>query len=310
MSRQATSLSGFKARGDDVELGIYQAATMSTDQRRDKNLADVAVHLLGLLGEAGSVAEQYKKKLRDGDAHRAWKARMREELGDILWYVAALANDFELDLDEIADANLEKTRNRWLLRGADRFDAAYPENEQLPRRGVYEFIADQDGAQDEDARSKVRVRFGDLWFGDQLTDASRVKDGYRFHDVFHLAYAVVLGWSPVSRALLGRKRRSDPAVDEAEDGGRAIVIEEAVSVLVFAYAGNHDYLEGVNRLDQHLLDTIQSLVCGTEVGVRSAADWELAILTGFKMWRALLEHGGGSINFDSDARTMSFDAPS
>jgi hypothetical protein len=78
--------------------------------------------------------------------------------------------------------------------------------------------------------------------GDTLTDASFVADGYRFYDVFHLAHAAVLGWSPVSRSLLGRKRRSDPQIDEAEDGGRAIVIEEGIAALVFAYAASHNYL--------------------------------------------------------------------
>jgi hypothetical protein len=53
-------------------------------------------------------------------------------------------------------------------------------------------------------------------------------------DVFHLAYAAVLGWSPVTRKLLDRKRRSNPQVDLAEDGGRAIVIEEGIAAMAFA----------------------------------------------------------------------------
>lgn len=39
---------------------------------------------------------------------------MRDELGDVLWYVAALATKLGVDLDDIARANLEKTRDRWL----------------------------------------------------------------------------------------------------------------------------------------------------------------------------------------------------
>ena len=42
-----------------------------------------------------------------------------------------------------------------------------------------------------------------------------------FHDVFHLAYAAVLGWSPTTRALLKIKRKSRPEIDENEDGARA-----------------------------------------------------------------------------------------
>ena len=41
-----------------------------------------------------------------------------------------------------------------------------------------------------------------------------VADGYRFHDVFHLACAAVLCWSPVTRRNLGRKRRTDPLIGE------------------------------------------------------------------------------------------------
>lgn len=54
-------------------------------QRPGGDLADVAVHLLGMIGETGSVATEYKKLLRDGPAHTASKARFREELGDVLW---------------------------------------------------------------------------------------------------------------------------------------------------------------------------------------------------------------------------------
>ena len=39
-------------------------------------------------------------------------------------------------------------------------------------------------------------------FGAELMDNSYLPDGYRFHDVFHFAYAAMLGWSPVTRRLL------------------------------------------------------------------------------------------------------------
>ena len=80
-----------------------------------------------------------------------------------------------------------------------------------------------------------------------------------------------------------RKRKSDPRVDEAEDGGRAIAIaiEEGISALVFAYAARHDYLEGVAHLDNELLTTIGSMVSHLEVSARRTADWEQVILVGF-----------------------------
>ena len=287
-----------------MQFAEYQKAAQETDQRPGVDSEDVAVHLLGLTGEAGSVASEYKKRLRDRAAHPMWKARMREELGDVLWYLSALATKLDLTLEDIARANLEKTRNRWLLTDGDQLDSAYPEPERLPRRGTYEFTATV-----KDDRPAVQVYFDGTKVGDVLTDSAYVDDGYRFHDVFHLAYATILGWSPVTRALLGRKRRSSAAVDANEDGGRAIVVEEGVSAIAFAYAASHSNLDDVERVDHELLEEIRRLVALTEVGVRSAADWELAILRGFEMFRQLVAHGGGTVTFDADNRTLAFQPP-
>jgi NTP pyrophosphatase (non-canonical NTP hydrolase) len=285
-----------------MKFRTFQEAARQTDQRQGTDLADIAVHLLGVVGEAGSVATEYKKLLRDGPAHTAAKARIREELGDVLWYTSALATKLDLDLDDIARANLEKTRDRWLRTTADPFDDQYPLAEQLPRTGTFEFVASVSDA----GRPTVRVRHDGRWMGDPLTDNSHVDDGYRFHDVFHLAYAAVLGWSPVTRKLMGRKRKSDPEVDEAEDGGRAIVTEEGIALMAFAYATSHNYLDGVTRLDFPFLNVIKDVTAPYEVGVRTSADWERAILTGFTAWRALRDNNGGTVILDSARRSLTF----
>lgn len=64
---------------------------------------------LGLNGEAGEVAEKIKKFVRDGtfDVHP-----ITLELGDCLWYLAALATELGLDLDDIARANINKLASR------------------------------------------------------------------------------------------------------------------------------------------------------------------------------------------------------
>jgi NTP pyrophosphatase (non-canonical NTP hydrolase) len=280
--------------GFQVELQTYQQRARQTDQRPGTEPRDLIVHLLGLVGEVGSVATEYKKWLRDGEAHRAAKSRMREELGDVLWYAATVATKFDLDLEDIAVANLERTADRWLIltrHQDDLFDEIAPEHERLPRRARFDFVTERNTA----GRAVTRVLWDGRQVGDALTDCSQVSDGYRFHDVFHIAHAAVLGWSPVLRKLLGVKRRSDPRIDEAEDGGRAIVIEEGVAALVFAYATSHDYLRGVTRLDHTLLDTIRNFVSHLEVSVRSAADWERAILAGYAAWNHLCAHDGGSV---------------
>lgn len=287
-----------------MDLREFQQKALGTDQRGDSDEA-IVVHLLGLAGEAGSVASEYKKHLRDGAAHGFWKARMREELGDVLWYVAAVANHLGLDLNEIAHANLEKAKGRWQLTPADQLDAEFPAHEQLPRQGVVELVA----AQRPEGARLVRMIFDGIQIGDDLTDASPIDDGYRYHDVFHLAFAALLGWSPVSRALMGRKRRSDPVVDEQQDGGRAVAIEEGLAAAVFAYAAEHDFLERVHRLDQSLLTQIDQLSGQFEVGVRTPAQWEHAILTGFSVWRRVRDIGAGRIVFDADAGTFDFEPP-
>ena len=287
-----------------MKFSDYQRSIRGTDQRPGKDHEDMAVHLLGLAGEAGSVASAYKKYIRDGEADVAFKLRMREEIGDVLWYLAAITDHLGLNLDEVAMTNLDKTRGRWLLGDADPYDMSFPEHERLPRHGTYEFIP----GVDSDGRQTITVMFEGKVVGAELTDNALVDDGYRFHDAFHLAYATVLGWSPVTRALMKRKRKSDADIDESEDGGRGIVIEEGVAAFAFAYAARHENLEGVSRLDQQFLDSIVLMTHGLEVGARKHADFERAIIQGFGVFRELHAHNGGFVDFDADERTLTYRA--
>ena len=109
-----------------MEFSDYQKSIRETDQRPGDALEDITVHLLGLAGEAGSVASAYKKYIRDGAADSGFKLRMREELGDVLWYVATITDHLKLNLDEVASANLDKTRGRWLLGTSDPLDFGLP----------------------------------------------------------------------------------------------------------------------------------------------------------------------------------------
>jgi len=67
---------------------------------------------LGLVGEAGEVANKVKKILRGDYEAEAIRDDLSKELGDVLWYVAMVAREFNLDLEEIAEANLEKLASR------------------------------------------------------------------------------------------------------------------------------------------------------------------------------------------------------
>ena len=288
-----------------MEFDDYQRKALRTDQVRGsgEDGLSVMVPMLGLAGETGQLLSEYKKHLRDGEAHRLFGDRVAEELGDLLWYIANVASKFGLSLDAVAAGNLAKVQARWSAppEAALCFDGSLPEGERLPRRFEVELL-DMDGGNPR----RVRVGINGEQFGEELTDNAYAPDGYRFHDVFHFAYAAVLGWSPITRALLRRKRKSRPRIDEVEDGGRAGVIEEGVAALAFAYATRHHMLEGVNVLDFQLLRTIKDMTSHLEVGRCTAGEWEAAILRGFEVWRAVAAGGGGRIAVDLDRRSVSY----
>jgi NTP pyrophosphatase (non-canonical NTP hydrolase) len=69
---------------------------------------------LGLAGEAGEVANKVKKLIRDGPDKRpdTWREDIASEIGDVLWYCAALATDLNLTLGMIAGQNEKKLGQR------------------------------------------------------------------------------------------------------------------------------------------------------------------------------------------------------
>lgn len=95
-----------------MEFSEYQHQSRRTAEYPRE--AWLAYPALGLAGEAGEVAEHAKKAIRDdaGKVSDERRAAMSKELGDVLWYVAQLATELGLDLDEIAAQNLEKLFSR------------------------------------------------------------------------------------------------------------------------------------------------------------------------------------------------------
>ncbi|MCP2728316.1 nucleoside triphosphate pyrophosphohydrolase family protein [Limnofasciculus baicalensis] len=282
----------------------YQKQAQKTDQVPSKTGNGIIVPLLGLVGEAGELLSEYKKYLRDGEAHKLFKERVAEELGDLLWYVANVSSKFDLDLAEIAEGNLQKCHDRWGWRdsvqtGVYIFDSNFPEHERLPRQFEVEITEVS-----ENNSVKMKAFINGKQIGNDLTDNSYSSDGYRFHDIFHFSYAAVLGWSPVIRSNLKLKRKSNPSIDEVEDGGRAIAIEEGISALVFSYAKDHGFLEGVFTIDYQLLKTIKNMTSHLEVSLCLLGDWEKAILSGYEVWRQVEKNKGGKVIVDLDARSI------
>ncbi len=67
---------------------------------------------LGLVGEAGEIANKVKKMQRDELTWQNIRSDIEAELGDVLWYMARMADEFGLDLGRIAAANLSKLEDR------------------------------------------------------------------------------------------------------------------------------------------------------------------------------------------------------
>ncbi len=287
-----------------MDFKTYQTEALKTDITGSVASdfdASLIVPLLGLAGEAGQLLSEQKKFIRDGEAHLLYRERVAEELGDLLWYLSNVASKFSLDLGEIARANLAKSRDRFGPRRSEghRFDTQFPPSERFPRQFEVAFV--------EGPKQRVEVRLVEdgRVIGDMLTDNARDPDGYRYHDIFHFAHAAVLGWSPITRKILKRKRKSDPTVDEIEDGGRAAVIEEGIAALTFEYARAHDFLREIRTIDYGLLRNIKGMTGHLECRVCSVGDWEKAILVGYEAWRDISSAKGGNLVVDLDNRSLS-----
>ncbi len=382
---------------DDFEtltIATYAKQASRTDQRSGGNA--LGFSMLGLFGEVGSLLSEAKKKQRDDASYLGYADAVAEELGDVLWYLAAIARRGRIALNDIAAAvandgqsragendaltfealqpshirlvkapmpqfehtllalagdtgilvndfqtgglasdrnalalrlvtvmrrlvqaanesgvtieaaaikNLHKIFDRWPRERIypPPFDAAMDPEEQLPRRmsiDVYE----------RTVRGQVYVyqRSGGAFVGDRLTDNAIEPDNYRFHDVFHYAHVAVLGWSPVIRALLRLKRKSDPKLDDAEDGARAILTEEGITSWIFGQAQQLNYFEGVKRggLPLDMLKHVRQFVAGYESEHCPLWLWEEAILQGYAAFRYLQTHRRGRVLIDFANRRL------
>ena len=96
-----------------MEINSYQISARKTAAYPDVGCNPI-YPTLGLTGEAGEVADKVKKVIRDrgGVFDADTREAIKLELGDVLWYVAQLASDLGYDLNEVADANLQKLSSR------------------------------------------------------------------------------------------------------------------------------------------------------------------------------------------------------
>lgn len=97
-----------------MNFSDYQKQAITTNLAKEDQLKELMQQVLGLGDEAGEVLAIFKKWIRDTDADLAKLDRknITKELGDILWYIAVVAHDLDISLDDVAQVNLEKLRSR------------------------------------------------------------------------------------------------------------------------------------------------------------------------------------------------------
>ncbi len=288
-----------------MDFNTYQERARATIQKSnsDDKLTEI-VPFLGIIGEIGSVVTQLKIKFKDGDAYVAFKEKLSEELGDVLWYLSTIATQNNLILEDIAQDNLSKIHDRFLdddVSTYKDFDLNYPESERFPDEFEIEFVPFE-----EKGQKKVKIidkRNGNL-IGDPLTDNTYDDDGYRFHDIFHYGYLAVLDWSPVLRKLLNKKRKSNPIIDENEDGARAQITEELVSLFIYHHTLDHDLLKYSKSVDSGIIKKVKNLVMKTEANECSGKQWEKAILNSYSIFNQLRANDGGRILVSKKNRSL------
>ena len=256
--------------------------------------------MLTLAGKVGRLIEHYGDGQIEANLHQ-----LNADLLEVFRQVLAAADEADVSLDEAARRNLAKTIGRWptpeFRKYDPPYDVSFDTDERLPD------VIEMTFKEKEVAGKKyVLQQCHGINVGDRLTDNKFEPDDYRFHDVFHLAYATYLGWSPVLRALFKLKRKSDPLIDENEDGARAILIEEGIATWIFNHGVRNHLFRTTKSLDYGLLRAVRELVIGFEVDSRPLWQWEEAILKGFEIFRLLKEHRGGIVTADIARHELRF----
>ncbi len=94
-----------------MDLSEYQKRAVLSVAIKEKNVAALAHRSLGLTGEAGEVASIVKKIIRDKDGKASAQdlEKITEKLGDTLYYIAVLAEYFDIPMNQAAAKSLEKS---------------------------------------------------------------------------------------------------------------------------------------------------------------------------------------------------------
>ena len=316
-----------------MDLSDYQSSAAQTSWKdlTDPSVANAAA--FGLAHKAGSVANIYKKYYRNEISLKVYNDYLLTELGDVLWYTAAVATAFGLNLDCIASRNLELIQDRVpppdvsaALTKLPVLDASCPDHERFPRRLVIQFTEAKvhgqltatlqlvdacpnvfpDGPRTDPTGKQLGFALH-TQLGDQLDDNSLRENGYRYHDALHLGFLAVLGWSPIMRSLLHLKRRSQPLLDRTQDGARAKFSEEGLTAQLAQLATKRNNFQTPNAIDTDTFSLVRNATTGLESHDLPAWLWARAILHGFRAMRQLHDRRGGYLVADLDSRSLTYE---
>ena len=280
--------------------------------------------VLGLAAKAGSILDSHKRYLRDAIDKKTNMEFLQEELGDILWYVATVSSVCGFSMGSLARDNMKRAKDLYLPAGQPppyqelpHFEVGASEWERFPRQIAVSFSEEVVNGRPQ-AKQEIchlsptavvgrsaKCQLG-ASLGLPLTDNSTRADGYRYHDAIHLAFMAVLGWSPIIRSLLELKRKSNPKVDENEDGARAKFAEEGLSAVLSRLAKRRMGFLGETCVDGVVVEIARAASYGLEVETVPGWAWRKAISQGFKAMSQLTENKGGVLLADLDQRTLSY----
>jgi NTP pyrophosphatase (non-canonical NTP hydrolase) len=288
---------GRSVAGQDHDIRFRDLQVASSTLKQEPTAAFENT-LLNLAGEIGTVLSDYQ-----AGRLAANQAALKRRLAAVLHVLIQAADEAGVTLEAAAEGNLHKIFDRWPIRRAyprplDEDDKPF---EQLPRSLTIDIFEREVGG-----NLYVFQQCNGINTGDRLTDNAIEPDDYRFHDVFHYAYCAVLTWSPVTRSLLRLKRKSKPLVDEAQDGARAVLIEEGVATWIFGQAKELDLFAGMKAgdLSFDMLKAIRQFVAGYEPAGSPLWLWEEAILQGYEAFRFLREKRRARLRIDMAQRKL------
>ena len=329
--REGTGTFGRYRTGEHMDFSTFQKKASLTSQLELGGPQAAIAPMLGLASETGSILDVYKRYLQDKIDLATNREFLKEELGDALWYLAAVATAVGLDLEEIAVSNIERTQDLYPLRDAPVdlaklpvFDSTYPDRERFPRRLVFEFreqlaanrlvasISIVEAQANVFPSGAVEIDGNVCGFslgtalGDPLTDNARRPDSYRYHDAIHIGFMAVLGWSPIMRTLLNVRRRSNNTTNECDDGARAKYAEEGLAAILARLAKRRSRFHSEVTVDSDAIAAAKSATEGLEVSAGTAWLWRRAISNGFVAMHLLGENGGGFLIADLDAREVRY----